>query len=206
MIAFRKDFEQPFSRDIHEMFGEGGLLSGAKSFRVPARTTANGRCGGRGAGRKSSSRRRSRNRRRQVIGLSRTGCSLCVGTQTQSDHFDPHHQSPGAIAAKGHPDCSPIAGSTIRGRIAQRKAKLSLSKSAGARSAIAKRPVQQLGATRVASNQGMEPEDNRRHPERYRRRSGPFRLGASLQRTAHLHSENMRATVAAFTRKRGRSY
>jgi ATP-dependent DNA helicase DinG len=32
VIAFRKDFEQPFSRDIHEMFGEGGLLSGTKNF------------------------------------------------------------------------------------------------------------------------------------------------------------------------------
>jgi ATP-dependent DNA helicase DinG len=32
VIAFRKDFEQRFSRDIHEMFGEGGLLSGATNF------------------------------------------------------------------------------------------------------------------------------------------------------------------------------
>lgn len=32
MIAFRKDFEKPFSRDIHEMFGEGGLLSRTRSF------------------------------------------------------------------------------------------------------------------------------------------------------------------------------
>jgi ATP-dependent DNA helicase DinG len=32
VIAFRKDFEQPFSRDIHGMFGEDGLLSDAKSF------------------------------------------------------------------------------------------------------------------------------------------------------------------------------
>jgi ATP-dependent DNA helicase DinG len=32
VIAFRKDFEKPFSRDIHEMFGEGGLLSRARGF------------------------------------------------------------------------------------------------------------------------------------------------------------------------------
>jgi ATP-dependent DNA helicase DinG len=32
VIALRKDFDQQFSRDIHEMFGEGGLLSGAKNF------------------------------------------------------------------------------------------------------------------------------------------------------------------------------
>jgi ATP-dependent DNA helicase DinG len=32
VIALRKDFDQRFSQDIHDMFGEGGLLSGAKSF------------------------------------------------------------------------------------------------------------------------------------------------------------------------------
>jgi ATP-dependent DNA helicase DinG len=32
VIAFREDFEQRFSRDIHEMFGAGGLLSNAKNF------------------------------------------------------------------------------------------------------------------------------------------------------------------------------
>jgi ATP-dependent DNA helicase DinG len=32
VIALRKDFEEQFSRDIHEMFGEGGLLSSAKNF------------------------------------------------------------------------------------------------------------------------------------------------------------------------------
>ena len=42
MIAFRKDFDQRFSQDIHDMFGEGSALSSAKNFRVPARTTANG--------------------------------------------------------------------------------------------------------------------------------------------------------------------
>ena len=32
MIAFRKDFDQRFSQDVHEMFGKGGVLSGAKNF------------------------------------------------------------------------------------------------------------------------------------------------------------------------------
>ena len=32
MIALRKDFDQRFSQDIHDMFGEGGALSSAKSF------------------------------------------------------------------------------------------------------------------------------------------------------------------------------
>ena len=32
MIALRNDFDQRFSRDIHEMFGEGGVLSSAKNF------------------------------------------------------------------------------------------------------------------------------------------------------------------------------
>jgi ATP-dependent DNA helicase DinG len=32
VIALRNDFEHRFSLDIHDMFGEGGLLSGAKNF------------------------------------------------------------------------------------------------------------------------------------------------------------------------------
>jgi ATP-dependent DNA helicase DinG len=32
VIALRNDFDQRFSRDIHEMFGEGGILSTAKNF------------------------------------------------------------------------------------------------------------------------------------------------------------------------------
>jgi ATP-dependent DNA helicase DinG len=32
VIAFRKDFDQRFSQDIHEMFGQGGVLSSAKNF------------------------------------------------------------------------------------------------------------------------------------------------------------------------------
>ena len=32
MIALRKDFDQRFSQDIHDMFGEGSALSSAKSF------------------------------------------------------------------------------------------------------------------------------------------------------------------------------
>ncbi|HYY26680.1 MAG TPA: DEAD/DEAH box helicase, partial [Chthoniobacterales bacterium] len=32
MIAFRKHFEQQFAQKVHEMFGEAGLLSGAKNF------------------------------------------------------------------------------------------------------------------------------------------------------------------------------
>jgi ATP-dependent DNA helicase DinG len=32
VIALRKDFDQGFSQDIHEMFGEGSVLSGAKNF------------------------------------------------------------------------------------------------------------------------------------------------------------------------------
>jgi ATP-dependent DNA helicase DinG len=32
VIALREDFEHRFSRDIHEMFGDGGLLSDAKNF------------------------------------------------------------------------------------------------------------------------------------------------------------------------------
>ncbi len=32
MIAFRKDFDQEFPKNIHEMFGEQGILSGAKNF------------------------------------------------------------------------------------------------------------------------------------------------------------------------------
>jgi ATP-dependent DNA helicase DinG len=32
VIAFRKDFDQRLSRDIYDMFGAGGLLSGAKNF------------------------------------------------------------------------------------------------------------------------------------------------------------------------------
>ncbi len=32
MIALRKDFDQSFSQDVHQMFGEGSALSGAKNF------------------------------------------------------------------------------------------------------------------------------------------------------------------------------
>jgi ATP-dependent DNA helicase DinG len=32
VIALRKDFDQSFSQDVHQMFGEGSALSGAKNF------------------------------------------------------------------------------------------------------------------------------------------------------------------------------